>query len=240
MNRILILLIIGLISFSCRKTRDSDTINQDKIHCIYKVVYNSKDTQTELRVVFSVEKSDGRKIRLSEGSNISANGLIMNFDEIDRLYTLNLSGKIDTLIFEWKDLDSEIYVNQVILPELIDYPILSSPIFINPDDIYLDTLPFYLIWLGNSVQNSQESIRLLVNGGEKKPAFSRMPYEGYTLVQDSVSAEGITLTKPEDNRYEYYKIELIRMQKLSLQTSTEAGGHIETVYSAGFKNVIVK
>jgi hypothetical protein len=204
---------ITLFSTSCREAQSSEDVNQDKIFTYYELYYNQNTDKTTAIARFTFGDALGTPLELASGATILANGQTLTFKAWNN-YEVDFAGNVDSLTFEYTDLDGNTFVNTLNQVE-IAYP------------ADLDTIDrnaaFDLIWQGTALQ-ADEKVLVTVNGVNEGDAR--------TFEQDNVGATSIILDK---NKLEQMgqgqgTIWMDRVYSPAIQQSPSVGGTTKSKY----------
>lgn len=142
MKQLLFLLIPVVLLFSCKK--DSAKVNQNKIYQTYRITYNAGTNQTTFTARFNEKKETGKALKLSEGSNVTINGDVMQ--RSGSVYTTTYNGYYNTGTFVFTDTKGKTYTNTIYGEQSIS----------NDINYYLDnSAPKYWYFGGNSIETGE-------------------------------------------------------------------------------------
>lgn len=224
----------ALLLISCRK-ENSEKIDQKDIYTSYQVIYDADQNRTYSRAWFRVNNSGGEFLKLSDKSELTVNG--GSFDYIGNYswYEKKQSGKLATHNFSYKDLDGNLYTNNLVLADSISFPL-------SIDTIYQDSTTF-IQWLGEPLA-ADEKVRLTVF--DSTTLATNIP----VLTIDSVGKNGVYI---ESNNFEYpnllnpstsnffnrlntgHVIVFFEREKKFSTNAPAAGGQAVSVYSSARK-----
>jgi hypothetical protein len=114
-----VIIIASLIYiFSSCESEDSSFVNQDRIYTSYELFYNANTDMTYARATFKFGNSAGTLLDLSEGSYVSFNGDTLSFMPLLAYYEKSYAGYVDAGVFEFVDLDGNIFTNTISIHEV--------------------------------------------------------------------------------------------------------------------------
>ncbi len=202
-----------VLSNSCREAEASVDVNQDRIFTYYELYYNQNTDKTTAIARFTFGDALGTPLELSTGATVTANGQSLAFKAWNN-YELELAGNVDSVTFEYTDMDGNTFRNTLNQVE-IAYP------------ANLDTIPrnaaYDLIWQGPALQ-ADEKVIVTVNGINEGDAR--------IFEQNSAGATNIILDK---NKLEQMgqgtgTIWMDRVYSPAIQESPSAGGTTKSKY----------
>lgn len=204
---------VTLFSTSCREAQSSEDVNQDKIFTYYELYYNQNTDKTTAVARFTFGDALGTPLELSGSASVLANGQSLAFKAWNN-YEVEFAGNVDSLTFEYTDLDGNTFTN-TLMQVTIDYP------------VDLDTIPrnaaFDLIWQGDAL-GADEKVLVTVNGVNEGDAR--------TFEQNGVGASSIILEK---NKLEQMgegngTVWMDRVYTPAIQESPSVGGTTKSKY----------
>ncbi|WP_258103345.1 hypothetical protein [Marinoscillum sp. MHG1-6] len=156
-TNILIGSLIGLLGISLAgcDPEDSESVSQDRIKTHYSIDYDDNTMETATIASFWFGSTP---LRLSSPAHVTANELGMSEHEILGVvdYRRTFSAYTSSVTFEYIDLDDNIYINYVQLPDSIQFPSNISKFSISED--------LLINWEGEPV-GTNESVQITISVG---------------------------------------------------------------------------
>ena len=208
-----IFLALGILFNSCAR-QNSENVTQDTIWAHYELNYDNSTDITVAKVTFRFNNGFGTKLQLSDAAQVLFDGELMEWQSALAFYELEIAGFQETGLFEYTDLDGNLYSNSV---ELI-------PIAFPAD---FDTIPrpgsFELFWEGDPI-DSFESVRLWIDGA--------LDGDAQTFFENDAGSESIVLNKAQLNALPEGIAEVLMDRTYSppIMEATEAGGLVSSRY----------
>ena len=218
LNKIILLLSLGTILFSCEK-EDSDDVNQDRIHAVYELVYDKNDDQTVAYSYFTFGSLTGTPLEISTPSKVKFNGSDMNEKTLPMMhYETEQNGFLNSGNFYFKDANGDEFSNTVTYTSL---------------DFVVDTIHrnvnYTLTWTGTALQQFEEVKVKIKSIGNEYTYFSTAAVNAHSI---SLPTSKLSLLQPGN-----YTIQLVRTKNLQLQEASSAGGGIFGTYKTLTKTV---
>jgi hypothetical protein len=210
-------LISALFLFTSCETEQSMSVDQNRIYTEYELFYNANEDKTYARATFKFGNILGTKLELSDSSNVTFQGDILDWKPVLGFYEKDYAGFVQTGDFTFTNINGVAYTNTIEIHE-IGYP------------ASLDTISrsasFELFWTGDSLA-PMENVTVVVNGENEADA--------QTFFQDDLAANSII--------FPLNKLSLIGMGPgtifmdrrfvPALTQATDAGGLITGRYRPG-------
>lgn len=200
---------------------DSENVNQDRIHTSYELFYNGEEDVTYARATFRYGVLTGTKLQLTDPSEVRFNGTPLTFKSGQAFYEEDYAGFVSSGTFEFKDLNGNVYVNDVSIAS-IDFPNTWGPLS--------HSNSYELFWDGTDLSNN-ETVSLTINGaaGGSSNAFIEDGNSAASILlpADQISSLGLGTTSAF----------LERTLRPWIQEATNAGGEISARYRTGNSGV---
>lgn len=144
---------VGLAA--CKKEITSN-IDQDKIFTHYQLAYDGNVDQTLATATFRFSNLDGTRLMLSDPSTVTIDGSSMDWNNEEGYYEKTFTGLKPTAIFDWTDLDGNVFVDTVEI-RAIDFP---DPL----PTLSHDSAIALFSWAGSAPLEMNERVRLEIDG----------------------------------------------------------------------------
>jgi len=221
---IFILVSVSILFFSDCNRETSDNVNQDKIWMECTLHYDANQDITYARAVFRFSNATGTLLELKEPAEVRFDGELLSFKPALAYYEKQLTGYVDSGLFQYVDLDNDTFINTV--------NIISSIAF--PAD--LDTLPvtaaYEMFWIGEPL-SANEAVTVFIKGTKQNDL--------QTIITNAQYAESIIfpLNKLEKLGTGAGSMTMHREYRLELVEKTSAGGQAVGHYKAKDFSVII-
>lgn len=213
-----------IVLSSCRDAKDIDEFEQDRIYTKYEMVYNAEDDQTIVKAKFRHNSSVGRQIKLTGGSNVRFNNMLL--PEITEsvsnatYYEMAIAGLVELGTFTWTDADGRVYNNEVTMK------IAAIPSDLNEINSS-NTFEFY--WIGAPV-GEDDVVELKIN-------YSGTGSHDYSESDEGSESIYIPASDLQEASPGIASFTTERNQTPPLVDRTSAGGRIEIEYHSAVKSV---
>lgn len=207
--------LIGVLLFTACKREDSMNLDQQRIYTNYQYTYNSENNTSTMMATFRLDNSGGTKVELSYPARVEFNGEGLTWKNGSGRYQLNRSGSQIGGAFTYRDLDENVYVNDV--PHIFgaELPWGITNISQNGN--------FFLPWQGEALRTG-ETIRVTIGGGDQTTSRSWTVHTAGSshIILDQNGLMDLSVGSAE--------IQLERESSGIIQQSTLAGGRISSSY----------
>lgn len=193
---------------------DSENVNQDRIWAHYELYYNANEDITYARATFRFGHSMGTRLNLSDPSEVRFDGDVLPFKEGLAYYEEDYAGYIDSGVFEFVDLNDNIYINEVSVKS-VEFPSDFGPI--NPAN------SFEMDWVGDALGNN-ETVSIWLNGVEEG--------DSQLFLENDEGAESLILAANQLQELPLGTTSAVieRVATPPIQEGTEVGGLITARY----------
>ncbi|MBL7943640.1 MAG: hypothetical protein JNM00_12785 [Flavobacteriales bacterium] len=114
--------LLMLVAFTSCEREPSSSVDQDKIWTKYEIVYDKNTGKTIARAEFRFSNALGTKLELSDPAEVTFNGTVMPFNSTTAVYEIEMNGLTTSGVFEYTDLDNNVYTNTTDQLELVEFP----------------------------------------------------------------------------------------------------------------------
>ena len=162
-KHLLLLLVLSLISFSCKKEY-SKSVNQNNIAQSIYIIYDEYFDTTSATISFHQNNANGNELFLSGGASVTINGQTP-IPTIYPVYNVKWKGVVDSVTFVYTDTHGDIYTNTIFL-HTADFPIGFNDTIDSNIDVVLNWVgnPNSILGQSTSLQ-VQEDIEIALCGG---------------------------------------------------------------------------
>lgn len=124
MNKILLLILIGLTVVGCGRSEDSEDVNQARIYTDYELFYNANEDVTHAIARFRFGNPFGTILELtpSSGASVTFNGDSLSYSNFWGAHHREYAGNVTTGTFRYTDTDGAVYINDVPSGSPIAFP----------------------------------------------------------------------------------------------------------------------
>jgi hypothetical protein len=217
----LIIAITFLTSLTGCLREDSENVNQDRIHTSYELYYNGEEDVTYARATFRFGLLTGTKLQLTEPSEVLFNGTPLSFKSGQAYYEEDYAGLVNSGTFEFKDLNGNVYVNDVSITS-VSFPNTWGPLS--------HSSPYELFWSGPALSSNETmSVTISSAAGGASNAFFEDANSAVSILLSTEQISGLGLGTTSAF--------LERTKRSSIQEATNAGGEISAKYRTGNSGV---
>ena len=209
------LFITSLLLTSC-EFEDAADVNQDRIFTRYELFYDANEDITYAKTTLFLGNEGGTQLQ-SDKATITFNGEALDWNNLLAFYEAKLPGYISSGEFEYKDLDDNVFKNEVtIVP--IDFPDDQS-ITLNRDQSYT------INWEGTALTEGElVSAVVIPNAVQETKPFLEINKGADAIVLGAGQFKDIN---PGPG-----VITLDRVHGMEMQEAPSAGGKLEGHYRA--------
>lgn len=207
--------LIGVLFFTSCKREESMHVDQNRIYSTYTQTYDAQKNQSEMTATFRLDHDGGKKLQLTYPSRVDFNGETMAYRSAFGYYQTKFTGSTHGGTFNFHDLDSKTFSNQIEAVKSIELPFGLTSINKNGN--------FFLPWDGDAIK-SGETVTVTIKGsdqsGSKKFTLS-------TAGSSHIVLDQHTLSQLNAGNAE---IQIERESSKFLSNATLAGGRITSKY----------
>jgi hypothetical protein len=207
--------LIGVLFFTSCKREESMHVDQNRIYTSYSHIYDAQKNQSEMTATFRLDHESGKRLQLTYPSRVDFNGETMAYRSVAGFYQTKITGTSHGGTFNFHDVESKTYSNQVVSASSVELPFGLTSINKNGN--------FFLPWQGQALQ-SGETIRVTIKGSEQstKRTFTVTQPGANHIILDQHQLSGLAAGNAE--------IQIEREVSNFLTNSTLAGGRITSKY----------
>lgn len=154
MRFFLFIAILTLAISGCDK-EVTKNVDQDKIWTYYQLYFSEAENKTYATATFRFSNEHGTKLKLTDPSTVTVDGLEMEWNEAKAFYLKEFDGFKSPASFTWVDLDGTAFTNEVELRDIA----FTMPV----DTLFFSDSITQFMWAGLPL-DSNESVSLTIDG----------------------------------------------------------------------------